>query len=73
MNADETVIPTVDMDEDYHPCPACNHHALMASRLHAVTSDGVQLIGGLAVCSHCGWSPYRKHHHPWPTTEEVDR
>ncbi|GAA3027415.1 hypothetical protein [Streptosporangium longisporum] len=39
------------------PCPACGE-TLLASTVYWLTGEGLQVVGGVAVCVQCGTSPY---------------
>ncbi len=50
-------------------CPRCYHMDLQCGDILAMTSDGVQRIGGFAVCAECGWTPNAQRPRPAePTT-----
>jgi hypothetical protein len=39
-------------------CPACGLETLFAATLYTLAGEGMHVIGGLAACTACGWSPY---------------
>jgi hypothetical protein len=39
-------------------CPACQLDTLLASTMYTLAGDGMHVIGGIAACTECGWSPY---------------
>ena len=45
-----------EFQADY--CPRCHHMDLQCGDILAMTPDGVQRIGGFAVCAECGHSPH---------------
>ncbi|MEV4287387.1 hypothetical protein AB0K40_17925 [Nonomuraea bangladeshensis] len=39
-------------------CANCSSDQLLSATVHGLTASGSRIMGGIAVCHGCGWSPY---------------
>ncbi|GAA2699921.1 hypothetical protein [Nonomuraea recticatena] len=39
-------------------CDECGADTMLAATVHGLNAGGAHVIGGIAVCHECGWSPY---------------